>query len=143
MSLLTYKQLCNLMNTDWDFDRTIRSHFGRAWNGHSSFPVRMDLVKADGQYKIVAELPGMEKEKIKIMVENDILTISGERKRDGDDKRELLRSERFYGSFNRSFVLPDNIEKSGISADYRNGLLEVTLPLKEEEKPKQIDVKIS
>ncbi len=143
MALVTYNQLRNLLDTDGDFDRRVRNHFGRSWNSHASFPVRMDLIKEEGSYKIVAELPGMEKDKIKLMVENDTLTISGERKRNAEDKREVVRSERFYGTFSRSFSLPENIDKSGISADYKNGLLEVTLPLKEEEKPKQIDVKIS
>jgi len=142
MALVTYNQLRNLLDADWDFDRVTRSHFNRAWNGHSSFPVRMDLVKDDNGFKIVAEIPGMEKDKIKVMVENDVLTISGERKRNGGEKSEMLRSERFYGNFTRSFTLPDNVDKSGVSADYSNGLLEVTLPLKPEEKPKQIDVKI-
>jgi len=143
MALVTYNQLRNLLDTEWDFDRKVRNHFGRSWNGQTSFPVRMDLIKEDAAFKIVAELPGMEKDKIKLMVENDTLTISGERKRNDEDKREVVRSERFYGTFSRSFSLPENIDKSGISADYKNGLLEVTLPLKEEEKPKQIDVKIS
>ncbi len=143
MALVTYNQLRNLLDADWDFDRRVRNHHGRSWNGHSSFPVRMDLVKEGDSFKIYAELPGMEKDKIKLMVENDTLTISGERTRNDEDKREFVRSERFYGTFTRSFSLPENIDKSGISADYKNGLLEVTLPLKEEEKPKQIDVKIS
>ena len=143
MALVTYNQLRDLLDTDWDFDRRVRSHFGRAWNGHDSFPVRMDLIKENDAFKIVAELPGMEKDKIKLMVENDTLTISGERARNDEDKRDVLRSERFYGTFSRSFSLSENIDKSGISADYKNGLLVVTLPLKEEEKPKQIDVKVS
>lgn len=142
MTLVTYNQLRNLLNTDWDFDRETRSHFNRGWNGRGTFPVRMDLVKDEDGFKIVAEVPGMDKDQIKIMVENDVLTISGERKRNGEEKRDVLRSERFYGNFTRSFSLPENIDKSGISADYSNGLLEVTLPLKPEEKPKQIDVKV-
>ncbi len=142
MTLVTYNQLRNLLNTDWDFDRETRSHFNRCWNDRGTFPVRMDLVKDEDGFKIVAEVPGMDKDQIKIMVESDVLTISGERKRNGEEKRDVLRSERFYGNFTRSFSLPENIDKSGISADYSNGLLEVTLPLKPEEKPKQIDVKV-
>jgi HSP20 family protein len=94
-------------------------------------------------FKIMAELPGMEKKRIKILVEDGILTISGERNRTEDRENEIIRSERFHGSFSRSFRLPENIEKSGISADYKNGLLEVILPLKAEEKPKQIEVRVS
>ncbi len=103
----------------------------------------MDLIKEEDSFKILAELPGMEKDKIKIMVEEGLLTISGERARKNDNENEVVQSERFYGNFTRSFKLPETIEKSGISADYNNGLLEVKLPLKAEEKPKQVEVKVS
>jgi len=108
-----------------------------------TFPVHMDIIKEKDDFKIVYELPGMEKDKIRVMVENDILTISGEKIRKSEKDDEVIRSERYYGSFTRSFRLPESIEKSGISADYKNGLLEIFLPIKPEEKPKQIDVKIS
>ena len=77
------------------------------------------------------------------MIEEGTLTISGERAREKNEKDEFVRAERFYGNFTRSFTLPDSIEKSGISADYKNGLLEVSLPVKAEEKPKQIEVQLS
>jgi HSP20 family protein len=143
MRLVSCNQLYDLLGTDFDFDRAVR-HFnpsGRHSGGR--FPVKMDLVRENGTFKILAELPGMEKDKIRIMVENGILTIGGERIRGENKDNEVVRSERFFGSFTRSFKLPDTIEKSGISADYKNGLLEVTLPVKEEEKPKQIEVTVN
>jgi HSP20 family protein len=106
------------------------------------FMVNMDVQKSDDGYHLQFELPGMEKDKIKIMVEDDVLTISGERTRPETKDSELLRSERKYGNFTRSFCLPENIDKSGISADYNNGLLDIVLPLKAEEKPRQIEVSI-
>jgi HSP20 family protein len=132
---------CNKLNDS--FDAAVRTFFDNDWASQNEFPVRMDLIHGTAAFKIVAELPGMEKDHIKIMVENGILTISGERKRNEENANEMVRSERYYGSFSRSFTLPDSIDKSGISADYVNGLLEVTLPMKEEEKPKQIDIAVN
>ena len=143
MSLVTYNQLRNLMGVDSDFDSAVRTFFGNGPTFCASCAVNMDLIKEGNSFKIVAELPGMEKDKIKIMVENDILTVSGERQRPEVKENEIIRAERFFGNFSRSFSLPDSIDKSGISADYKNGVLEVILPLKEEVKPRQIDIKVN
>ncbi len=143
MRLVSYNQLFDLLGGPKGFDSTIKRHFDDYPRMGSAFPVRMDLIKDESGFKILAELPGMEKDKIKIMVENGILTISGERTRKDDNGDEFIRAERYYGNFTRSFTLPETIEKSGISADYKNGLLEVTLPVKPEEKPKQVEVKVS
>lgn len=110
---------------------------------HGSFPVRMDIIETEGMFRILAEVPGIEKDRIKVMVNNGILTISGERPGDKDDIRNAIRSERFHGSFSRSFRLPESVDAGRISADYDNGMLEVTLPLKEEVKPREIEVKVS
>lgn len=143
MKFVSYNQLFDMLGTDVDFDNTVRRHYGKAQNSARCFPVRMDLVKEKDVFKILAELPGMEKDKIKIMIEENLLTVSGERVRGEAKDNDIVRSERFFGNFTRSFKLPETIEKSGISADYKNGLLEVTLPVKEEEKPKQIEVQVS
>lgn len=143
MRLVSYNQLFDMLGTGHNFDRVTKRFFDDDRHTGNHFPVRMDLVKEKDSFKIVAELPGMEKDKIKISVENNLLTISGERNRQPENGNEFVRSERFFGSFNRSFTLPETIDKSGISADYKNGLLELTLPVKEEEKPKQVEVKIS
>ena len=143
MSLVTYNQLRNLMGVDSDFDSAVRTFFGNGPTYCASCAVNMDLIREGNSFKIVAELPGMEKDKIKIMVENDVLTISGERQRPEAKENEVIRAERFFGNFSRSFSLPESIDKSGISADYKNGVLEVILPLKEEVKPRQIDIKVN
>ncbi len=109
---------------------------------NGNFPVQMELIEDEGGFKILADLPGLNKDEIKLMVENDILTISGERTRNQDETSKIHFSERFYGSFSRSFRLTDNIDKTGVSADYKNGILEVVLPKKEETKPKEIEVKV-
>jgi HSP20 family protein len=92
---------------------------------------------------IKAELPDMSKDAIDITVENHTLTLRGEKKMDSAIKDECChRIERTYGAFSRSFSLPTTVDTSKVSADYRNGVLTITLPVREEAKPKQIQVQV-
>jgi len=91
-----------------------------------------------------AELPDMNREDIKITVDNNILTISGEKKLADEVKDEQFhRIERRYGSFTRSFTLPPAVDATKVSAEYKNGVLTLRLPLREEAKPRQIEVKVA
>lgn len=93
---------------------------------------------------IKAELPDMSREDIKLVVDNGTLTISGEKKVDADMRDErCMRVERSYGAFTRSFSLPQTVDTTRVSADYRNGVLTVRLPKREEAKPKQITVAVN
>jgi HSP20 family protein len=99
-----------------------------------------------GNHELVikAELPDMKREDIQLTVENNTLTISGEKKMDGEVKEENChRIERAYGQFSRSFSLPATVDPGQVSADYRAGVLTVRLPMREEAKPRQIQVKVS
>jgi HSP20 family protein len=97
-----------------------------------------------GEVVIKAELPGLRKEEIDLRVENNTLTIRGERRRQAEVKEEQYhRVERTYGSFSRSFALPGTVDSGRVSADYRDGVLTVVLPLKEEAKPRQIQVQVN
>jgi HSP20 family protein len=88
-----------------------------------------------------AELPEMKREEIGLTFENNVLTISGERKLDEHVTRDRFqRRERFYGSFSRSFTLPPTVDAAQISASYKDGILTVRVPQREEAKPKQITV---
>jgi HSP20 family protein len=92
---------------------------------------------------IKAELPDIRREDIDIRVEDNTLTISGEKKLDEEVKQEQFhRVERAYGTFTRSFSLPATIDTEKVNADYKNGVLTVKLPMREEAKPKQIQVKV-
>jgi HSP20 family protein len=92
---------------------------------------------------IKAELPDIRREDIDIRVEDNTLTISGEKKLDEDVKQEQFhRVERAYGTFTRSFSLPATIDTEKVNAEYKNGVLTVKLPMREEAKPKQIQVKV-
>lgn len=97
----------------------------------------------DHQLIIKAELPDMNKEDIEITVENNALTLKGEKKMDSAIKDEQChRIERAYGTFSRSFALPPSVDSSKVSADYKNGVLTMILPMREESKPRQINVQV-
>jgi HSP20 family protein len=98
-----------------------------------------------GKHELVikAELPDMSKDDIEITVENNSLTLRGEKKMDSSIKDEHRhRIERAYGVFSRSFSLPPTVDAANVSADYRDGVLTIKLPLREEAKPKQIQVQV-
>ena len=99
-----------------------------------------------GNHELVlrAELPDVPREDIALRVENNTLTISGERKMDTEIKEQQYhRIERSYGTFSRAFTLPPTVDTSAIAAEYKNGVLTVRLPLREEAKPKQIQVQVN
>ena len=103
-------------------------------------------VFSNGEHEIVlkAELPDMTREAIDITVEDDTLTIKGEKKFAEDVKDEQFhRIERRYGAFSRSFSMPATVDASKVSAEYKNGVLTVRLPLREEAKPRQIKVDVA
>ena len=100
----------------------------------------------NGDHELVlkAELPEMSRETIDLTVENGTLTLSGEKKLGTDLKEEQFHHiERRYGSFSRSFSLPQTVDAGKVSAEYKNGVLTVRLPLREEAKPRQIKVDIA
>jgi HSP20 family protein len=104
----------------------------------------VDIYEND-RHEIVlrAELPGLNREEIDIRVENNNLTLRGERKRDAEVKEENYhRVERSYGGFSRSFALPTTVDTEKVSASFTDGVLTITLPLREEAKPRQIQVQV-
>lgn len=107
----------------------------RAWQP----PV--DIVETEHAYEVRAELPGIAKEDVQLSLENNILTLSGERKFEKDvEKGNFHRIERAYGTFNRSFTLPARVSTERVEAKYDNGLLTVVIPKAEEAKPRRIEI---
>jgi HSP20 family protein len=103
-----------------------------------------DITEDEREYLIKAELPEVRKEDVKVTVENGVLTISGERKFEKEEKkRKYHRVERGYGTFMRSFALPDDADFSKVNAEFKNGVLTVHVPKSEQAKPKQIEVKVA
>ena len=104
----------------------------------------VDICETDGEYLIKAELPEVKKEDVKVTVENGVLTLQGERRQEKEEKgKRFHRVERLYGSFVRSFSLPESVDESGVKAEYKEGVLNLHLPKSEKVKPKAIDVKVA
>ena len=101
----------------------------------------VDIYEVDGSLVLKAELPDMRREDIDVTVENNTLTLRGERKLDHEIKQESFhRIERAYGSFVRSFSLPNTVDTTKIGAEYKNGVLTIKLPVREEAKARQIQI---
>jgi HSP20 family protein len=102
----------------------------------------VDVAEDAGTIHVKVEVPGMEEKDLKINYEDGLLTVSGERQFERRDDRNYHRIERAYGSFVRTFNLPRSVDASKIAANYRNGVLEIEIPKKEEAKPKQIQINV-
>lgn len=103
----------------------------------------VDVYEDADSFLIKVELPEINREDVKVSLNENVLSISGERRVENEDKRENYhRVERIYGQFFRSFTLPQNVNVDAINAQVKDGVLRLTLPKKEEAKPKQIEVKV-
>lgn len=121
------------------FDRDMEDSIGQM----TAWPMRVDIREDENRIVIKADVPGMEQKDIQVNVDNGRLTISCERKfEDEEHKENYHRVERAYGQFSRSFQLPNTTDAGNIGASYKNGVLEVTLPKREEAKPRAIQVKV-
>ncbi len=103
----------------------------------------VDITEDEAGYHIEAELPGVKKEDLKVSVENGVLSIRGERKFEREETSDKVhRVERSYGSFLRTFRVPEDADGAEVNAKFKDGLLSVVLPKAEEAKPKQIEVQV-
>jgi HSP20 family protein len=104
----------------------------------------VDIYETPNELVVKADLPDVSEKDIDVRVENNLLTIRGERKFEKSVSEEnFLRIERTYGSFSRSFSLPNTVNSEAIGAEYKNGVLTVTLPKREESKPRQVKVTVN
>ncbi|THJ20975.1 MAG: Hsp20/alpha crystallin family protein [Nitrospira sp. CG24E] len=103
----------------------------------------VDVTESEGEYQIKAEIPDVKKEDVKVTLEDGVLTIQGERKQEKEEKgKKYHRVERSYGSFIRSFTLPDLVDEEKVKAEFKDGVLNLQLPKSEKAKPKAIEVKV-
>jgi HSP20 family protein len=103
----------------------------------------VDIAEDDKEYTIKAELPDIQKEDVAVTLENGVLMLRGERKFEKEDKgKRYHRIERAYGSFLRSFVMPEDADESKVSAEFKDGMLKVHVAKSEKAKPKTVDIKI-
>jgi HSP20 family protein len=128
-----------MTNVRWDPFRDF------AFSAPSTWMPPVDIFQSDDHELVLkAELPDMAREDIEITVENFVLTIRGEKKIATEVKEDQYHhSERRYGTFSRSFSLPQTVDANRVSAEYKNGVLTVRLPLREEAKPRSIKVDVA
>lgn len=129
------------------FDESFRGSSrssGEDWALGGAWAPAVDIYEQDGNIVVKAELPGVDPKDVDVRVENNTLTLSGQRKLDNEVKQESYhRVERAYGTFTRSFTLPSALDQEKIKAEYKDGVLKVTLPKHGQAKPKQINIAVT
>jgi HSP20 family protein len=130
-------------------NRVFRESYGHGSTGQdeslttSSFAPAVDVYEDEHNVTLKIEVPGIDEKDIDVRIENNTLTVHGERKIEKEEKEENYRRvERQYGSFTRTFTLPTTVDSEKVSANYDKGVLKITLPKKAEAKPKQIKVNV-
>ena len=130
-------EMNRLFNTFFDTPTTSGNGGARRW-----IP-SMDLVETESHYVLRADLPGLGEDDVSIELEDTVLTVSGERKSEHEDKKEgFYRVERSFGQFRRSLTLPDGVDADGITAAFDKGVLEVRIPKPEERKPRRVAIHV-
>lgn len=155
MSIIRYQAPQNLAGSPFDrlsslrdeldtlFEMPTWSNFGRQSQLFSGWSPALDLYQNNDNVIARVELPGMRKEDIDISLQDGMLTIHGERKSESSEGAKAERTERYVGKFRRSISLPTQVDANKVTANYRDGILTITLPKAEEAKPKQIKVDVA
>jgi HSP20 family protein len=144
-SLISTDPFRELFEIQRDINRLFEGSIGNSsqQTALSTWTPVVDIFEDPESFLIKAELPEVSRDDVKVNLDNNTLSISGERRIEFEDKRENYhRVERAYGQFYRSFTLPPNVNSEAISAEFKDGILRLRLPKKEEAKPKQIQVKV-
>ncbi len=150
MALIRWEPVRELNTIQSEMNRLFNTFFDTptATNGGSAQPLRrwlpaMDLLETGDHFVLRADLPGLSEGDVNIELEDNVLTISGERKAEHEDRKEgYYRVERAFGSFSRSLTLPEGIEAEAITASFHNGVLEVKVPKPEERKPRKVAISV-
>jgi len=131
-----------------DMDNMISNVFEKDWNfpvqSKSNWSPAVDVNESDSSFMLTADIPGLTKKEVNVNVSNNVLSISGERKIEDEKESDNFHyRERLYGSFSRTFNLPETVKEEDISASFKNGILSITLPKHEIELPKEREIKIN
>ena len=146
MTIVRYDPFRDLRTLQEEVNRLFSTNLTRAFGdegiGRGAWAPSVDIYENKDQIVLEAELPGMKQEDFDLSIENNVITLRGERKFEKTDETDNYhRVERSYGSFTRSFTLPQTVSAEGANAEYSNGVLRVTLPKREETKARRIEVK--
>jgi HSP20 family protein len=147
MAIVRWEPFQDLPATQKDFNRFISEAFPRLFGGDEpstrTWAPPVDIYETDNALLLKADLPGVDPKDVEIRVENGILYLKGERKFEKEVKEENYhRVERSYGAFTRSFSLPSSIDTEHVKAEYKDGQLTLTMPKREEAKPKTIKIDV-
>ena len=145
MSIVRYDPFRDLRTLQEEVNRLFSTNLSRSFGdegiGRGAWAPSVDIYENKDQIVLEAELPGMRREDFDLSVENNVITLRGERQFEKKDETDNYhRVERSYGSFTRSFTLPQTVSPEGATAEYNNGVLRVTLPKREETKARRIEV---
>jgi HSP20 family protein len=145
MSIVRYDPFRDLRTLQEEVNRLFSTNLTRAFGdegiGRGAWAPSVDIYENKDQIVLEAELPGMKQEEFDLTIENNVITLRGERRFEKTDESDNYhRVERSYGSFTRSFTLPPTVSGEGAQAEYTNGVLRVTLPKREETKARRIEV---
>ncbi len=147
MNTITRRDQSRGLTLQDEVNRLFEDNFTRERSGHADLATwapPVDIYETENELVVKAELPDFQDKDIDVRIANNTLTIRGERKFEKDVKEDnYLRIERAYGSFVRSFSLPNTVSSENIRADYRNGVLTLHMAKREESKPKQIKISVS
>jgi HSP20 family protein len=149
MNLLKWDPFRELEDVSNRLNRIFGSSPARARAGNEMLALAdwtpsVDISETDTAYLIKAEIPEVKKDDVKVSIQEGMLTIQGERKQEKEEKgKKFHRIERSYGSFVRSFRVPDDADESGVKAEFKDGMLNVTLPKSEKAKTKSINVAVT
>ena len=144
--LSTWSPFGDLVNMQRELGRVFDNLFSDAKGDVfvADWAPRVDVMEQKDSYIIKAEMPGVNKDDVRITLHENVLSIRGEKKQEKEEKDvNYHRIERSYGTFERQFALPTGVKSDKIDASYKDGILTVTLPKVEEAKPKEIEVKVS
>ncbi|MFQ6003024.1 MAG: Hsp20/alpha crystallin family protein [Candidatus Zixiibacteriota bacterium] len=147
MAITRWRPFRDLLSIQDEMNRLFDDFFGRpvtrpTWTEEVWSPY-VDVSETKDNVIVNAEIPGMSKDDVKVSVQDNVLTLSGEKKQEKEEKdANYHRIERSYGSFSRSFTLPTSVQPDKVKATYKNGILKITLPKTEEVKPKEIPISI-
>jgi len=145
MAIIRWDPLKELSSLRDEMERIFEDLVGRGegeWKKSTWYPP-VDIYETDNEIVLKAELPGVDQKDVEVRIENDTLILKGEKRIDRDTKTENFhRAERVYGAFQRSFSLPQSVDKERIKASLKRGILTLVLPKKEEVKPKQIEIQL-
>jgi HSP20 family protein len=147
MAITRWRPFRDLMSVQDEMNRLFDDFFGRPvmrrdWIEAAWCPC-VDVSETKDSVIINTEIPGMSKDDVKVSIQDNVLTLSGEKKQEKEEKdANYHRMERSYGSFSRSFTLPTSVKADKVKAAYKDGILRITLPKSEEVKPKQIPITV-